>query len=172
VNDADVTARLAALEDRVSRLEDELAIHRTIVRYGFAVDSGEADATAALFTPGSRFDVDGRAMVGPAAVRDMVLGEGHQRLLPDAAHCIGPAVVEVDPDGRRAVAVGYSRIYHRDSDGITLFRLGFNRWELENSPTGWRIDRRSTRMIGSEEAQSVLRSALADPVGEVWVEPA
>ncbi len=40
MNDADVTARLAALEDRVSRLEDELAIHRTIVRYGFAVDSG------------------------------------------------------------------------------------------------------------------------------------
>jgi len=170
VTDTDASARLAALEERVSRLEDELAVHRTIVRYGFAVDSGEADATAALFTTDCRFDVDGRPMEGSEAVHAMVLGDAHQGLLPDAAHCIGPAVVEVDADGRHAVAVGYSRIYRRDDAGITLFRLGFNRWELEKSPTGWRIDRRTTRKIGSEEAQTVLRSALADPVGEVWVE--
>jgi len=162
MTDTDVAARLAALEERVARLEDELSIHRTIVRYGFAVDAGEADATAELFTADCRFDVDGRTMEGSAAVRAMVLGDGHQRLLPDAAHCIGPAVVEVDPDGRHAVAVGYSRIYHRDDAGITLFRLGFNRWELERSPSGWRIDRRTTRMIGHEEAQGVLRSALVD----------
>src|SRR5579872_5057809 len=104
--------RLAALETRVAALEDELAVHRTIVRYGFAVDAGEAEATAALFTDRCRFDVDGSVMEGPGAVRSMVLGPRHQGLLPNAAHCIGPAVVEVDGD--RAVAVGYSRIYYRD----------------------------------------------------------
>ena len=40
----------------------------------------------------------------------MVLGDAHQSLLPDAAHCIGPAVVDVDAAGRHPVAVGYSRI--------------------------------------------------------------
>jgi hypothetical protein len=164
----DLAGRVAALERRVSALEDELAVHRTIVRYGFAVDTGEADSTAALFTEDCRFDVDGRVMEGPGDVRSMVLGAGHQRLLPNAAHCIGPAVVDVGADGDEAVAVGYSRIYHRQGDDIELFRLGFNRWELAKADGTWRIRRRTTRMIGSEEAQRVLRAGVPAPSGDVW----
>ncbi len=36
----DVTQRLTALEGRLQAVEDELAIHKLIVRYGLAVDSG------------------------------------------------------------------------------------------------------------------------------------
>ena len=39
----DLRETVAALARRVQALEDELAIHRVIVRYGFAVDSGEAE---------------------------------------------------------------------------------------------------------------------------------
>jgi len=71
----DLRQTVAALAQRVQALEDELAVHRVIVRYGFAVDSGEADRTAALYTEDTIFDVDGtNIMRGQKGVRDMVNG--------------------------------------------------------------------------------------------------
>ena len=89
----------------------------------------------------------------------MVLDEnGHQRLLPNCAHTIGPAVVRVDGD--IATAVGYSRIYlHRDDDFV-LFRIGCNRWDLRRSDLGWQIASRTTRVLGSREAQQILAQGL------------
>jgi hypothetical protein len=154
------TDRLRALEARVQALEDELAVTRTIVAYGFAVDSGDGPATGALFTEDAEFDVDGGfVMRGRGEVEAMVLDErGHQRLLPNCAHTLGPAVVHVDGD--RATAVGYSRIYLRRDDGFDLFRIGCNQWELRRADTGWQIERRSTRVLGSEDAQQVLARGL------------
>jgi uncharacterized protein (TIGR02246 family) len=153
--------RLAALEARMQVLEDELAIARTIVAYGFAVDSGDGSATGELFTDDAVFDVDGDfVMRGRAAIEAMVLDDhGHQRLLPDCAHTIGPAVVRVDGD--HATAVGYSRIYLRRDGDIGLFRLGCNHWDLHRSSDGWRIARRITRAVGSAEAQAVLAAGVA-----------
>jgi hypothetical protein len=153
-------ARLAALEARVQALEDELAVTRTLVAYGFAVDTGDAPATGTLLTQYAVFDVDETfVMRGRDEVEAMVLDEhGHQRLLPDCAHTIGPAVVQVDGD--RATAIGYSRIYVRRDDGIELFRVGCNRWELLREGAKWRIERRTTRALGSAEAQAVLALGL------------
>jgi ketosteroid isomerase-like protein len=161
--DDDVLARFAELDARVRALEDELTITRTVVEYGFAVDSGDAPATGELFTEDAEFDVDGSLMEGRAGVEAMVLGGGHQRLLPNCAHTIGPVVVR--PDGDTAVAVGYSRIYHRQGDDFVLFRIGCNRWELRRDDDGWRIAARTTRMLGSEEAQAVLASGLHGATG-------
>lgn len=155
----DVGARLAALERRVAALEDELAIHRLIVRYGFAVDSGDADATAALFTDDTVYDVDSTlVMRGRDGVAAMVRGPRHQSLLPNCAHTIGPAVVQVDGD--RAVATAYSRIYLRKGDDLTLWRLSFNCFELERRDGAWQIARRTTRLLGHAEAQALLARAL------------
>jgi uncharacterized protein (TIGR02246 family) len=151
--------RLAALERRVAALEDELAVHRLIVTYGFAVDTGDADATAALFTEDGLYDVDGTlVMRGRSGVAEMVRGPRHQSLLPDCAHTIGPAVVAVDGD--RAVATAYSRIYRRDGDAFGLWRLSFNRFELERRDGRWQIARRTTRMLGHEEAHGLFRRGL------------
>jgi uncharacterized protein (TIGR02246 family) len=147
------------LDKRVQALEDELAVHRAIVQYGFAVDTGEPDRTAALYTEDTVFDVDGRnIMRGRDGVRNLVLGDFHQSLLPNCAHTIGPAVVAVDGD--RAVATGYSRIYLKTGDEIRLFRLAFNRWELVKQDGRWLVHRRTTRMVGHAEAQDVLRRGL------------
>lgn len=168
---AGLAARLEALERRVGALEDELAVHRLIVTYGFAVDTGDADATGDLFTADTIYDVDTTlVMEGRDGVRDMVRGPRHQALLPNCAHTIGPAVVEVDGD--RAVATAYSRIYlrdgrrdepregRRDESGIALWRLSFNRFELVRRDGRWWIARRTTRLLGHEEAQGLFRRAL------------
>ena len=159
--DATTEERLASLERRVAALEDELAIHRLIVAYGFAVDTGDAAATGALFTEDALYDVDTTlVMHGRSGVEDMVRGPRHQSLLPNCAHTIGPAVVRVDGD--RAVATAYSRIYKRDGETIGLWRLSFNRFELERREDGWRIARRTTRMLGHDEAHALFARALHD----------
>ncbi|HEY8518369.1 MAG TPA: nuclear transport factor 2 family protein [Candidatus Binatia bacterium] len=151
--------RIQTLERRIARLEDELAIHRLIVSYGFAVDSGDAEATAALFTDDAVYDIDGTLVLrGRDGVAEMVRGERHQALLPRCAHTIGPAVVTVDGDA--AVATAYSRVYLREGDALRLWRLSFNRFELERRDGRWLIARRTTRLVGEEEAQRILASAL------------
>jgi ketosteroid isomerase-like protein len=171
---ADLEARVAELEARLRRAEDELAIRDCIVRYGLAVDLGEADAVADCFTPDAEFDVGGGASQVDAnrtvyrgrdqIKRNLVLGAGHQSLLPNSAHTIGPVLVQVEGD--RATATGYSRIYHREQKGqpgeqIRLFRLGYNRWEMLRCSDGrWRIARRSSRVVGDAEAHSLFRQGL------------
>jgi len=156
----DLRQQVAALARRVQALEDELAVHRQIVRYGFAVDTGEADGAAALFTEDAVYDVDGPLLMrGRDGVRAMVRGPRHQAMLPRCAHQIGPAVVEVHGD--RATAVGYSRVYVRREAGIEIYRVSFNRWELVKGNGEWRIARRTTRILGHDEAQTLFRDALS-----------
>jgi len=154
----DLARQVADLSRRVQHLEDELAIHRAIVRYGLAVDVGDADATAALFTEDAVYDVDGPlVMNGRGDVAKMVRGARHQAMVGRCAHQIGPAVVE--PDGDRAVATGYSRVYLRGNAGIEIYRVSLNRWELERRAGRWLIARRTTRLLGHDEATSVFGHA-------------
>ena len=145
------------LAQRVARLEDELAIHRLIVRYGLAVDVGDADRAAGVFTEDGVYDVDVGVMRGRAEVANMVRGERHQSMVGHCAHQIGPAVVQVD--GSRAVATGYSRVYLDADGGPRIYRVSFNRWELEKRDGEWLIARRTTRILGHEEARAIFADA-------------
>ena len=153
--DEDVRHQFEALTRRVQRLEDELAIHRVIMDYCFAVDSGDAERAAALFTEDTVYDSEVMMMHGRDEVRRMVLSDRHQALLPNCAHTIGP--ISVDLQGDHAVAIGYSRLYLRKDNDIELWRLSFNRWELARGEGGWRVARRSTRVLGHAEAQRLFR---------------
>ena len=156
----DLALRLAELERRLASVEDELAIHRLIVRYGLAVDVGDADQAADVFTPDGVYDVDVGRMTGRDAVRAMVQGERHQSMVGHCAHQIGPAVVELEgPD--RAVATGYSRVYLHTRAGTHIYRVSFNRWELVKQNDDWRIARRTTRLLGHPEALPFFRDALS-----------
>ena len=102
-------------------------------------------------------------------MKDLVLGP-HQSLLPNCAHTIGPVVVRLF-DGR-AEATGYTRIYLRREKGqpddhIQLFRLAYNRWELEKQRDGsWLIARRVSRVLGDAGAHELFRAALAPGAAE------
>lgn len=145
---------VAALAKRVEALEDELAIHRLIVRYGFAVDVGDADGAAAVFTEDGVYDVDVGRMAGRDAVRAMVRGERHQAMVGHCAHQIGPAVVTLDGD--RATATGYSRVYLQTAAGTHVYRVSLNEWALVKRDGAWLIAHRTTRMLGHADALSVF----------------
>lgn len=154
----DVTERLAQLEARLRAVEDELAIHKLIVRYGLAVDSGDAERTAAVFAADGVYDADVRLMRGRGEVADMVRGARHQAMVGHCAHQIGPAIVQVDGDA--ATALGYSRVYLQGDDGIAIYRVSVNRWTLARQGDGWIITHRLTRLLGHAEALAILRNGL------------
>ena len=156
----DLGQRLAALERRLQAVEDELAIHKLIVRYGLAVDTGDADRTAAVFSADGVYDADVRLMRGRAEVADIVRSARHQGMVGRCAHQIGPALVRVDGD--RATALGYSRVYLRDADQVGIYRVSLNRWELERRAGTWTIVRRLTRLLGHAEALAIFRDGLGD----------
>ena len=148
--------RLAALEHRLQRLEDELAITRLVAAYGPLVDAGEADAVASLWTEDGGYDVEGWRMTSRADVRDMVRSEGHQHLITGGcAHFLGPAHVVVDGD--HAVAVCESLLVRHRDGGYSVRRAGANRFELIRTADGWQIAHRTTRALdGSLEARALL----------------
>lgn len=155
----DLESIVSALARRVQALEDELAIHRVIARYGPTVDVGDAEGAASVFTEDGVYDVDVGRMEGRAAVRDMILGKRHQAMVGHCAHQMGPAVVTVADDGVHAEAVGYSRVYLESFAGTHIYRVSFNRWELVKREGEWLIARRRTRMLGHPEALAVLRGS-------------
>jgi len=169
-----VEDQLRTLARRLDRVEDELAIHRLIVRYGLAVDAGEAEAAMELFTKDTLYEVravgtgvdddPGKTLVmrGRAAVGEMVRSEDHQKLLPNAAHTIGPAVVHVDGD--TATATGYTRIYRREGDDFRMFRMAVNHWELVKQEGRWWVHRRHSQVLGAADAQDLMRKALENPL--------
>ncbi len=152
-------ARVDELAGRVAALEDERAVVDLLTRYGFAVDSNDPAATAAMYAEHCVVEIDGDDRIrSSGAMADMVRGRGHQSLLPNCAHQMGPFSVRVDGD--RATATGYGRVYLHTDDGFRIWRVSAGRWELERRDGGWEVTRRSTRAIGSASAQELLHSGI------------
>ena len=148
--------RLAALENRVRQLEDEVAIHRLINSWGPAVDTGNAEAAAALFAEDGILESDLSYLIGPAAVGAMVRGEGHQSLIRDGSAHI-PAFPVIQISGDEATAIGYSRVYRHTDDGYEVWRVSANRWQFRRTGEGWRMTRRTNHVIdGGRAAPRIL----------------
>ncbi len=148
--------RLARLEERVGRLEDELAITRLVASYGPLVDAGEAEAVAGLWAEDGRYDVEGWQMASREDIRAMVESDGHQGLIEGGcSHFLGP--VHVHLDGDEAVAVCESILVRHRDGGFSVRRAGANHFRLRRETDGWRITARMTRALdGSAEARDLL----------------
>ncbi|HWJ67171.1 MAG TPA: nuclear transport factor 2 family protein [Nocardioides sp.] len=163
-------ARLAALEERLARVEDELAITRLIASYGPLVDGGEADLVAGLWTEDGVYDVDEGHMAGRGQLAAMVRSRAHQGWIAGGcAHFLGPAHVTLDGD--TAVAVCHSLMVVNDggefgSDAaFGVRRATAHHFELVRSDDGWRVARRTSRVLdGRPEAPALLvRGATGQP---------
>lgn len=148
--------QLARLEERVRRLEDELAIIRLVASYGPLVDAGEAEAVAGLWAPDGGYDVEGWEMTSREDIRAMVESDGHQGLLEGGcSHFLGPA--RVDVRGDEAIAVCESILVRHREGSYSVRRAGANHFHLQRGRDGWRIKHRTTRALdGSAEARDLL----------------
>ncbi|HEY0644301.1 MAG TPA: nuclear transport factor 2 family protein, partial [Nocardioides sp.] len=107
MSDVPESSRLELLEERLDRVEDELAITRLIASYGPFVDGGDADAVAGMWTEDGVYDVDEGHMAGRPQLAAMVRSRAHQGWIAGGcAHFLGPAHVTLHGD--TAVAVCHS----------------------------------------------------------------
>ena len=171
----DIEKRLAALEARLHDLEDQVAIYQLMSAYGPLVDSGDAEATAALWIEDGVYDWGGGPKPAPgapmkegaagaaysqAAIADMVRGPYHQEIIQGGAgHVIGLPHILITGD--TAIATSYSRLYRRDGENFRTWRVGANRWEFVRTPDGWRVKQRINRVLnGDAEARDLLRAGV------------
>lgn len=155
--------RIAELERRLRRLEDERDIARLIAAYGPLGDAGDADAAAALWTADGVYDVGDWLMNGRDEVAAMVRSDAHQGLIAaGCCHFFGPPAVRVDGDD--AVAVCESTLaVRRQSGGYRIARAGVHVLRLRRTPDGWRIVHRIARQFdGGAEARALIADALRD----------
>lgn len=153
--------RLAELEKRMQRVEDERAIERLIASYGPLVDAGEADAAAQLWAVDGAYDVEGWPMRSRDDVAAMVRSDAHQGLIGrGCCHFLGPAVVTVTGDD--AVAVCESILVVHRAEGFTVWRAGANHLRLKRIDGRWQIVARTTRSLdGKPEARELLAAGVA-----------
>lgn len=157
------TDRLAALEARLARIEDERAIERMIAAYGPLVDAGEADATAELWAVDGSYEVEGWSMASRAEVAAMVRSDAHQGLIGNGAmHFLGPAVVTIDrTDDDSAVAVCESTLVVRHEKKYLVARAGVHHFQLRRIDGRWQFTRRISRTLdGSLEARRLLSAGV------------
>jgi hypothetical protein len=162
VGDGGLEDRVTALERRVRELEDAMAVTRLVYSWGPAVDTGSSREAADLWDEDGVLESDLSRLEGPAAVYAMVESEGQQALIDQGcAHVQSAPIVTVDGD--RASAITYSQVFLHTEDGYGVWRVSANQWECRRTPFGWRLTRRTNRVIdGASASRDILVHAF-DP---------
>lgn len=160
-----IEERLEALESRLRIAEDKLEILNLLSSYGPLVDSGSAEAAAALWVDGGGYNFSGGLSGGtrleaPDQLVAMYQTEGHMGLVSTGCSHL-TATPKITVDGDSATAVGYSFVVLREGDRWYLWRAAVNEWTLVRTGTGWRIKERFNRGLeGTQDSHDVMRRVL------------
>jgi len=165
------------LEDRIRAIEDRLEIYNLIASHPPSADIGADYYARAVYAEDGVFD-RGEGLSGATgneAIAKSLKSEGHQAAIAGGlAHFAG--LPHIALDGDTAVVTSYLQILtpkksgdmvevpnHGSSRGYHIHRVVTNRWELARTAQGWRIKRRSLRLVdGSEPSREILRGALKE----------
>ena len=162
----ELRATVAALEDRLRRLEDHLEITQLVAQYGPAVDSGSAEAAAALWSADGRFDAVGAiGMRGRDEIAGMVRGRGHQDLIRNGCgHVLTVPHVVVDGDEARGRSYALNIRWDAEAERFWVARVSANTWRWVRTPAGWRVaDRVNANLDGTPEHRQMLAPEGAGP---------
>lgn len=154
--DDQLASRMTALETRLQRVEDELAITQMLASYGPLVDSGDPEPVAALWAEDGTYSVEGWSMLSRNDVHAMVASPAHQGLIANGScHFLGPARVRILGD--RAVAVCPSILVVHHEGRYLAYRAGANHFRLHRGAAGWEITERTTLALdGSTAARDLF----------------
>jgi hypothetical protein len=163
-----------SLEDRLRAVEDQLAIYRLIASHPPAADTGTERYYIDAFAEDGVIDLGTKTASGNKNVGAVVKTPEHQAAIAGGL-CHFAGLPRVTVDGDRALAISYLQVVapnhgaepvelsgHGESRGYRIHRLGVNRWDLKRTDAGWKITRRTYRMLdGSDDARALLRDAIA-----------
>jgi SnoaL-like domain len=150
VSEANLEARLRALEDRLS-------IYELLASYGPAVDTRDKTRVDGLWSPDGSYSFDDVTLTQPR-VGELVDLDSHTAFITaGCGHVLSMPAIEVDGDV--AVAINYSVVFEhrRGQNEWAAARVSANRWELARAATGWQVTNRVNRLLdGSEKARDLL----------------
>jgi hypothetical protein len=166
---------LPKLEQRIRAIEDRLTIYNLIASHPPSADTGAAAYAESVYAEDGVFDrgPDLSGAKGNKAIAASLESSGHQAAIAGGlAHFTGLPHIALDGDS--AVVTSYLQILtpnktgesievpnHGASRGYHIHRVVTNRWELVRTPDGWKIKRRTLRLVdGSEPSRQLLRGAL------------
>ncbi len=164
-----------SLEHRIRAIEDRLAIYNLIAGHPPSADTGAAAYAEAVYSEDGVFDrgADLSSWSGNKGIAANLKSAGHQAAIAGGlAHFTGLPHVTVDGD--KAVVISYLQILvprksgeaievpnHGASRGYHIHRVVTNRWDLVRTASGWKIKRRTSRLVdGSEPSRELLRGAF------------
>jgi hypothetical protein len=155
----DLRATVDALAARVRLLEDHRDITQLVLQYGPAVDSGSAEATAALWTDDGSFDAVGAiTMHGHDEIAAMVNGAGHQNLiLNGCGHVLTAPHVVVNGDEAEGRSYALNIRWDAEQERFWVARVSANTWKWRRTADGWRITERvNANLDGTPEHREML----------------
>ena len=164
-----------SLEGRLRAIEDRLEIYNLIASHPPSADTGAPAYAEAVYTADGVFDrgADLSSWTGNTAIGANLKSAGHQAAIAGGlAHFTGLPHVTIDGD--TAVVISYLQILtpkksgepvevpnHGASRGYHIHRVVTNRWDLVRAASGWKIRRRTSRLVdGSEPSREILRGVL------------
>jgi len=165
-----------SLEQRIRAIEDRLEIYNLIAGHPPSADTGADYYAEAVYAEDGEFDRGGglSGAVGNKAIAAILTSPAHQAAIAGGiAHFTGLPHIAIDGDD--AVVISYLQILtpnksgpaievpnHGASRGYHIHRVVTSRWDLHRSASGWKIKRRSIRLVdGSEPSREILRDALS-----------
>ena len=168
-DDRALERRLRDLEARVRELEDRDALSQLVASYGPAVDSGEADAAAALWSDDGVFDVVPYfELLGHDGIAGMVNDEGHQSLIHNGCgHVLTAPKLSVDGDDARGWNYAFNIRWDAEADRFWIARLSANEWRFHRDGDRWRVVRRTNINLDGDERPRELFRHSTEPSGGV-----
>jgi SnoaL-like domain len=165
-----------SLEQRIRAIEDRLDIYNLIAGHPPSADTGADYYAEAVYAEDGAFDRGPGLSGGDGnkAIAAMLTSPAHQAAIAGGlAHFTGLPHIAINGDD--AVVISYLQILtpnktgaaievpnHGASRGYHIHRVVANRWELHRTASGWKIKRRSIRLVdGSEPSREILREALS-----------
>jgi SnoaL-like domain len=163
------------LEDRLRAVEDKLAIYHLIASHPPAADTGTESYYRNAFATDGTIDLGTKTATGNESIGAVVRTPEHQAAIAGGL-CHFAGLPRVELNGDTAMAVSYLQVIapnreakpvelsgHGLSSGYRIHRLGANRWDLKRTPDGWKVARRTYRMLdGTKEGPEMLRQAIGN----------
>lgn len=165
---------IAAISARLTHLEDRLDILNLLAALPHSSDVGDQDFQNNVYHDDCVMDRDNAnaLVVGKVAIVDIIGSDKHQQAIKTGmVHFAGLPYIRIE--GEQAVATGYLQIVvpiaagnaaelsgYGPSEGLAIWRLTANMWELAKHDGRWKVTRRVIRSIPGSGAHEIIAEGL------------
>ena len=159
--EADASQTDAAFLNELRDCVDKMAIKELFGRYALAIDTGDAEGWAAVFTENGQYELFGNTTKGRPAIRDAIAGRPSGDARPHSQHRMANHVIEIDGDKAHSMCE-FCVIAERQMRIDTIV-AGFYEDDLERVEGQWLIARRQIQI----KTDHAILSGPADAEGRL-----